>query len=606
MTNVSYTLYNGTLAPGAASASEADALDIGLQFTVTLSGYSLGGYWWYADTGSDFSGAHYSFALFTTANGTSGSLVVGSQVTGTGTWTAGWNFTALGSPVTLSTGTTYVAEASAPPTYLEYSNHYWDSGNGASGVTDGPVFAPGAGTALGGATQRFNDPSTGAFPASAPSVATWYGLDVSVTGPAIPVGNPSGGPWVAAFTEEFTAPVQGPVTVVPDPAVWTDHFLWGDATRCAQGNGGAGSDQGWSPHNKAGISVSGGTLTITARNESPYSPSSVGYDPLCPNPTAAGVAATYTSGILSSVPGFAYTYGYAEARIQIPAGVSAVHPAFWSDSRTGDWGPEIDGMEYASGGSSSTVWSVGAGPSELYHVSAPSVDGNYHVWAWRWSASDVTFFMDGTQYGTYTGGGISSFPNFIYLNFQIDANVGGTGYPCQMNVDYVRVWTVQGVPARPVIASLSPASGVPSAGSLTVSFNPVPGATSYRAVACPVDMGADGLSEPGPYISATGSSSPLTLSTGLTNGARYLVSVSAINATGYSIESLPFPSLAPAQALPRLPPLLPPGLASPAAWQFPQYRRLGQTPNPPRPGSVTVADSLAGTVTIINYLNGSP
>jgi Glycosyl hydrolases family 16/Domain of unknown function (DUF4082) len=543
--NVTYTLYGGTLPAGAASAAQSSALDVGLQFTVSLSGYVLSGYWWYVDSGGDTNGAHYSFSLFTTANGTTGSLVSGSQVTGSGTWTVGWNYTALASPVTLSTGTTYVAAGTMPATLLEYDNNYWSSGGGSAGVTSGPVSAPSAASALGGATQRFNSPSTGGFPATAPGVATWYGIDVAVTGPPVPVGNPSGGPWANVFAEEFSTPVQGPLTMVPDPAVWTDHILWGDATRCAQGNGSAGSDQSWSPHNKAGISVSGGQVSLITRNESPYSPSSVGYDPLCPNPDAAGLAAAFTSGILSSAPGFAYTYGYAEARIKIPVGVTGIHPAFWSTSRTGDWGPEIDMMEYIAGTASSTVWSIGANPTQLYHVSAPVVDGNWHVWGMRWSASDVTFFLDGTQYGTYTGAGIASFPNLIYLVQQVDSpNNGAPGYPCSLVVDYVRVWTVQGVPAQPVITSVSPAGGKPTSGTLTASFSPVSGATSYRAVACPVDMGADGLSEPGPYLSATGSSSPLTIS-GLTNGARYFVSVSAINATGYSIESLPVPSIAP-------------------------------------------------------------
>ena len=109
-----------------------------------------------------------------------------------------------------------------------------------------------------------------------------------------------------------------------------------------------------------------------------------------------------------------------------------------------------------------------------------------------------------------------------------------------MNFDYVRVWVPAGVPAAPVITSISPSSGIASGGDITVNFSAVSGATSYRVAASATDSLADN------FPNASGatptppprSSSPLTV-TGLPSGVRFNFTVCAINGSGYSMESVP-------------------------------------------------------------------
>ena len=132
------------------------------------------------------------------------------------------------------------------------------------------------------------------------------------------------------------------------------------------------------------------------------------------------------------------------------------------------------------------------------------------------------------------------------MNIAVTTQATGSGYPADMNVQYVRAWTVSGVPAQPVITSISPATGIPASGTLSATFAAVPGATSYRASAFPTNITADGSDTNVNTAFVTGTGTTLTVNTNLKNGAHYSMTVCAINSTGYSIESLPVPSLGPA------------------------------------------------------------
>jgi hypothetical protein len=91
------------------------------------------------------------------------------------------------------------------------------------------------------------------------------------------------------------------------------------------------------------------------------------------------------------------------------------------------------------------------------------------------------------------------------------------------------------VPDAPTISSVTPGNG-----QATVAFTPRGNGgqpiTSYTAIA------RTSLSGTGPGISASGASSPITIS-GLTNGTSYYVTVYATNFAGNSHESVPFPVL---------------------------------------------------------------
>lgn len=350
---------------------------------------------------------------------------------------------------------------------------------------------------------------------------------------APPVGSPSGGPWVMVFEDHFDHPVSGK----PDPAVWCDRYIYGDQFRVQNNT----QELEWYAHGYYGHSVAGSVLSLTARFENPHT-----VDSACPVPMFNGNTGLYTSGVACSFPGFNFTYGYVEARIANtePTTVGS-WPAFWLLPYS-QWPPEIDIDEWKSGGIVENYIDSGG----TNHISNVAGDGSYHAYGLRLDSSNVTWFIDGVQQFQvpYTSGALAW---HVILNHAMFSNTsGGPQFPLSFNADYVRAWVVQGVPAQPSIASVSPSNGIPGAGSATVSFGSVTGATSYRVTAFANDYLDDGgfnsaanynTLNGSPEIAATGTSSPITV-TGLTNGWHYSFSVAALNATGYSIESLPVPA----------------------------------------------------------------
>ena len=342
-----------------------------------------------------------------------------------------------------------------------------------------------------------------------------------------PVGNPSGGPWTLVFDDEFNIGYPTPYGTGPNPDVWADHFQGGDTQRTNNT-----SEQEWYPHGYYGQSVANSVLTMTATYQNPQS-----VDPTCPNPLqSGGPTGTFTSAMISSHLGFAMTYGYFEARVQQPSPGSS-WPAFWMLSRGFTWPPEIDIAEWQPPGHGGQDQLGFYNHSSTWQSTYLSGDENYHVWGCQVTSSTVTYYEDGVQVTSHTYDGVAV-PWFVIFNYAIEGASGGSGYPANYNIDYFRAWTPAAAPASPSVSSISPATGIPSGGSVTVNFGAVAGATSYRVSAAPGFADADGDESANTYYQATGTSSPITV-TGLTANVRYNVTVCAISSAGYSAESLP-------------------------------------------------------------------
>jgi beta-glucanase (GH16 family) len=341
-----------------------------------------------------------------------------------------------------------------------------------------------------------------------------------------PVGQSSG--WTLVMSDEFNTGTK------PNTAMWADHLIEGDAFRCNDNS----SELEWYSHNKAGLSISGGALSLIARHEDPRNPASVGYDPLCPATLPSGNAGSFTSGMIQSKPGFACTYGWWEARFRLPL-VDGTWPAFWSIAADAQWPPEFDVLEQFG---TSNQFTSSYHPEAGGTASGTNTDGglgSFHVFGMQWNSSTLKYYLDGVNWQTAANYDGTALPQHIIFNLAVQSN-SGAGYPCQMDIDYVRAWQpTAGFLTRPTITSVTPATGVPTGGTLQVAFGTVAGAASYRATACPVDAEASGAAT---RRSATGSASPLTI-TGLTNGAAYTVSVAAVNGSTYSIESALVPSI---------------------------------------------------------------
>ena len=176
---------------------------MGLSFTVSAPCQINGVWWWVSATQSTNASADEQIALWTVTGLGTGTYVTGS-VTSAGTYTQGaWNLISFGSPITLTSGTEYIAvkgisSAASAFNYSGAASYFDSTGAGTHGYSAGPVlvYSSGASGALGSSNREPNGNGqcqytqgtgssgpppnvTTTLPTSQFS-ATWYGLDVQI------------------------------------------------------------------------------------------------------------------------------------------------------------------------------------------------------------------------------------------------------------------------------------------------------------------------------------------------------------------------------------------------------------------------------------------
>ncbi len=151
----------------------------------------------------------------------------------------------------------------------------------------------------------------------------------------------------------------------------------------------------------------------------------------------------YTSGLLTTQPSFAQTYGYFEARVKLPRG-KGLWPAVWLLPTDQSWPPEIDVME-SIGDPSSAVITIHtkAYPTKGVEVH-PAGDG-FHTFAVEWDAKQVVSYLDGVETSRASTPPDMNKPMYFLLNLAIGGNWPGapdaeTPFPAVFSVDYVRAY----------------------------------------------------------------------------------------------------------------------------------------------------------------------
>jgi serralysin len=257
-------------------------------------------------------------------------------------------------------------------------------------------------------------------------------------GPSAPLrASPDGRPLTLSFTEAFDGPL----------SIW-------DAERNPAGRW--RPDYGYQGRDGVGsyTLVSNGELQIYV---SPYFRDGRGGRLDSPFRTEAGtlsiIAARsndsslfgykYTSGLITTRPSFAQTYGYFEMRARLPAG-KGLWPAFWLLPADGGWPPEIDVME-SVGDPSKAYVTAHSKLAKSVGVEMKLTAGQFHTFAVAWDAKQLIWYLDGRETARQATPADLDKPMFMLVNLALGGGWAGapdatTPFPAKFTIDYVRAY----------------------------------------------------------------------------------------------------------------------------------------------------------------------
>jgi beta-glucanase (GH16 family) len=239
--------------------------------------------------------------------------------------------------------------------------------------------------------------------------------------------------WKQTFADEFSS-----ATI--NPLQWTTCYWWATGTGCT--NPGNNELEYYQPGN---VIESGGTLTLRAKAQQIVTP--------------AGKSFAYTSGMVSTdrsplpgaLPHYAFTYGYAEARVKLPKG-KGLWPAFWMLPTDHTWPPELDVFENI--GSNPTSVSMGThyldasgvGQNYARQYIGPDFSAGWHTIGLDWQPGMLVWYVDGVvRHYTTDPQMIPSKAMYLIANLAVGGDWPGspdstTTFPADFQLDYIRVW----------------------------------------------------------------------------------------------------------------------------------------------------------------------
>jgi beta-glucanase (GH16 family) len=177
------------------------------------------------------------------------------------------------------------------------------------------------------------------------------------------------------------------------------------------------------------VNVSGGTVNLVAKQETTQ-----GLD-------TSGAPKTYTcrSGMISSKPGFNFTYGLIQISAKLPYG-PGLWPALWLAASNDQWPPELDIMEHWYSEPQMKVYDHTVGKKYLGGpVPTPAnLSAGFHTYSLMWTKERVTWYLDGVQVYTTTDH-VPQQAMYFIANVADDSTATGacTG---TMEIRSVKVW----------------------------------------------------------------------------------------------------------------------------------------------------------------------
>lgn len=248
----------------------------------------------------------------------------------------------------------------------------------------------------------------------------------AATAAVMSIALPAHAGWQQTFNEDFNG-------TSLDITKWKMFDYWG-----LENNFQDGDQQCYTPNN---VSVSGGNLILTARQEFPLG---------C-NPDPGTLQ--FTSGQISTGMSFSQAYGYFEMRAQLPSGVG-LESVFRLAEPGGAFPPRppeisVTAKDGANASEATARYSYFDEANELQTYesgySNAALSSGFHVYGVDWQPGLLIWYVDGVERAR-TEIGVSSNPLYMILQLAVGNSRTGmpdasTVFPANMQVDYIRVYS---------------------------------------------------------------------------------------------------------------------------------------------------------------------
>lgn len=269
-------------------------------------------------------------------------------------------------------------------------------------------------------------------------------------------GPPAGYSASLTFTEEFDGPVLDPLrwqTTYADPAdpspKITKRNLWNNREKQVY------VDRGFLGLAIDPFDFEDGVLIIEARPLSAAARNALAAElgRLPENLRSTSFSKLgYSSGMISSRGRFAQRYGYFEMRARWSAG-KGLWPAFWLLPEDGSWPPEIDVLEAHGDKRNASFHSLhlSQGRSTTRRAKVPLDDREFHTFGALWLPDRIDYFVDGLKVATIPIPEDIDKPMFLVANLAIGGAWPGdpdetTHFPARLEIDHIRVWSIEPMP----------------------------------------------------------------------------------------------------------------------------------------------------------------
>lgn len=234
-------------------------------------------------------------------------------------------------------------------------------------------------------------------------------------------------------SSELTVPAGWKLTFDPsfsgstlDTSTWATCYDWATSPSVGCNNNPTEEKEWYVPSQ---VQVSDGLVNLVAQQEQTQGLST------------SGASETYScrSGMITSKPGFNFTYGLISITAKLPYG-PGLWPALWLAATNDDWPPELDIMEHWYSEPQYKVYDHTVGTEYIGGpVPTPgNLSAGFNTFSLLWTADRVTWYVDGTQVFTTTDD-VPQQAMYFIANVADDSTAVGA---CNgtMQISSVKVW----------------------------------------------------------------------------------------------------------------------------------------------------------------------